>query len=165
MPTIKDVAALAGVTPTTVSRVLNNRGYVSEQTRKKVYEAMEKINYQPNEIARSLLRKHTNMIGVIIPTITSDYFATLLEAIEKHCSQIGYKVIVCTSNNDQEKEKEFAQMFVANKVDGMIICSRTEDISHLTEMKIPVVAVERSEMMKFLWYAITGGGCLRLTIC
>ena len=144
MPTMKDVASLAGVTPTTVSRVLNNRGYVSAETRKKVFEAMESINYQPNEIARSLLRKRTNMIGVIIPTVISGYFGALLEAIEKYCSQIDYKVIVCTSNNDQKKEKAFAQMFVANKVDGIILCSRTKDISLFKELRIPVVAIERN---------------------
>ncbi len=66
MPTIKDVAAEAGVTSTTVSRVLNNRGYISEETREKVYSAMEKLNYMPNEMARNLSRQKSDYIGVIL---------------------------------------------------------------------------------------------------
>ena len=66
-PGIKDVAKVAGVSPTTVSRVLNNRGYISEETRKKVYDAMEEINYYPNEIARALLNNRTYFVGVIVP--------------------------------------------------------------------------------------------------
>ena len=70
MATIVDVAKLAGVTPTTVSRVINNRGYISEKTKSKVYEAMKELNYQPNEIARSLTKQKTNTIGII----DSDYY-------------------------------------------------------------------------------------------
>ena len=69
MPTIKDVAAEAGVTSTTVSRVLNNRGYISEETREKVYSAMEKLNYMPNEMARNLSRQKSDYIGVILPSV------------------------------------------------------------------------------------------------
>ena len=69
-PGIKDVAKVAGVSPTTVSRVLNNRGYISEETRKKVYAAMEKIQYYPNEIARALLNNRTYFVGVIVPKYT-----------------------------------------------------------------------------------------------
>ena len=66
MATIKDIAARAGVTATTVSRVINNRGYISEETRKKVTQAMQEMNYQPNELARSLAKAHSNTIGVIV---------------------------------------------------------------------------------------------------
>ena len=69
MATIVDVAKLAGVTPTTVSRVINNRGYISEKTRNKVYEAMDELGYQPNEIARSLTKQKSNTIGIIVPHI------------------------------------------------------------------------------------------------
>ena len=69
MATLKDVAKETGLTVTTVSRVLNNRGYISEETRNKVYEAMKTLNYQPNEVARSLSKQKTNMIGLIVPHI------------------------------------------------------------------------------------------------
>ena len=70
MATIKDVAREAGLSVTTVSRVLNNRGYISSATRDKVYQVMEMLNYQPNELARSLFRKSSKMIGLIIPTVS-----------------------------------------------------------------------------------------------
>ena len=82
MPTIKDVAAEAGVTSTTVSRVLNNRGYISEETREKVYSAMEKLNYMPNEMARNLSRQKSDYIGVILPSVEHPYFSKVL-----HCDK------------------------------------------------------------------------------
>ena len=78
MATLKDVAKETGLTVSTVSRVLNNRGYISEETRKKVYEAMKKLNYRPNEVARSLSKQTTNTIGVIVPHIRHPYFAELI---------------------------------------------------------------------------------------
>lgn len=74
MTTLKDVAERSGITVTTVSRILNNRGYISEKTRKKVYEVMKELNYQPNELARSLSKKHTSIIGVIVPSIMHPFF-------------------------------------------------------------------------------------------
>ena len=82
MATIKDVAKLVGVTVTTVSRVINNRGYISEITRKKVYDAMAELNYQPNELARSLFRKKSNFRGLIIPNVAHPFFAELTSFIE-----------------------------------------------------------------------------------
>lgn len=76
MATIHDVAKIANVSVTTVSRVLNNRGYISEATRMKVYQTMEQLNYQPNEIARSLLRKQSNVIGLIIPSVAHPFLAS-----------------------------------------------------------------------------------------
>ena len=74
MPTIKDVAAEAGVTSTTVSRVLNNRGYISEETREKVYSAMEKLNYMPNEMARNLSRQKSEYIRVVFKKKLKQFF-------------------------------------------------------------------------------------------
>ena len=82
MATLKDVAKETGLTVSTVSRVLNNRGYISEETRKKVYEAMKKLNYRPNEVARSLSKQTTNTIGVIVPHIRHPYFAELISNLE-----------------------------------------------------------------------------------
>lgn len=77
MATIKDVAERVGVSVTTVSRVLNNRGYLSEDLKRRVYQAMEELNYQPNELARSLFRKKSNIIGLIIPDISHPFFGEI----------------------------------------------------------------------------------------
>ena len=97
MATLKDVARETGLTVTTVSRVLNNRGYISEETREKVYEAMKKLNYRPNEVARSLSKKSTNTIGVIVPHIRHPYFSELISNLENEASKRGYKMILCNS--------------------------------------------------------------------
>ena len=106
MATIKDVAKAAGVTVTTVSRVLNNRGYISEMTRKKVYAAMKDLDYQPNEIARSLYRKKSNIIGLIIPAVSHPFFGEMANYIEFYAYEQGYKILLCNSHLDREKEKK-----------------------------------------------------------
>ena len=79
MATLKDVAAESGLAVSTVSRILNNRGYISEQARQSVNDAIKKLNYQPNEVARSMHRKNTNMIGLIVPHIQHPYFAEVID--------------------------------------------------------------------------------------
>lgn len=105
MPSLKDVAKKAGVSLTTVSRVLNNRGYISEETRKKVYKAMEELNYQPNEIARALFKKRSYFLGLIIPDISHPFFAEITKYIEYYASQKGYKIFLCNSYLDEKKKK------------------------------------------------------------
>ena len=95
MATIKDIAARAGVTATTVSRVINNRGYISEETRKKVTQAMQEMNYQPNELARSLAKAHSNTIGVIVPHISHPFFSKM---IRYYRPLLWMLYLVCSSN-------------------------------------------------------------------
>ena len=103
MATLKDVAKETGLTVSTVSRVLNNRGYISEETRKKVYEAMKKLNYRPNEVARSLSKQTTNTIGVIVPHIRHPYFAELISNLESQAYHYDHKILLF---NSQEKMKK-----------------------------------------------------------
>ena len=93
MATLKDVAKEAGLTTSTVSRVLNNRGYISDNARKKVDDAMKKLNYQPNEAARSLHNKSTNTIGLIVPHIYHPYFGKMISCLEAQAYGKGYKEI------------------------------------------------------------------------
>ena len=123
MVTIVDVARLAGVTPTTVSRVINNRGYISEKTKKRVHEAMDELGYQPNEIARSLTKQKSNTIGVIVPHISHPYFAKLISNLENEAAKKDYKIILCNSKEKAEKEKQYLDMCKSNRVAGIIICS------------------------------------------
>ncbi|HHW68162.1 LacI family DNA-binding transcriptional regulator [Defluviitalea raffinosedens] len=143
MATIKDVAKLAGVTVTTVSRVLNNRGYISEATRKKVYEAMKELDYQPNELARSLYRRKSNIIGLIVPNVSHPFFAEFTSYVEAYAYEMGYKVLICNSYQDKAKEKDYVEMLKRNQVDGIIMGSHTIDTSDYLSSTFPIVALDR----------------------
>ena len=106
MATLKDVAKEAGLTVTTVSRIINNRGYISDKSREKVEQAMQKLNYQPNEVARSLSKQTTNTIGVIVPHISHPYFAELISQIEHYADKKNFKILLFNSRAKQEKEHE-----------------------------------------------------------
>lgn len=144
MATIVDVAKLAGVTPTTVSRVINNRGYISEKTRNKVNEAMNQLGYQPNEIARSLTKQKSNTIGVIVPHISHPYFAKLISNLENESAKKGYKIILCNSREKEEKEKEYLDVCKSNRVAGIILCSGNVEAKKINTGNIPVVLLEKN---------------------
>lgn len=145
MPTLKDVAREAGLTVSTVSRVLNNRGYISEKTRKNVYRVMEELNYQPNEVARSLSKQVTNTIGVIVPHIVHPYFAKLISFLEAQASKQGYKILLCNSRADTEREWEYLEMCRSNRVAGIVLCSASVNLEKLSTLDIPVITIEREE--------------------
>lgn len=143
MATLKDVAKETGLTVSTVSRVLNNRGYISMETRQKVYDAMKKLNYHPNEVARSLSKKATNTIGVIVPHIKHPYFAELISNLENEAYKKGYKILLCNSQEKGEREKEYLEMCTSNRVAGIILCSGTVAVEEFEGSNIPLVTLER----------------------
>lgn len=143
MATIHDVARKAGVSVTTVSRVLNNRGYISEETRSKVYRCMEELDYQPNEIARSLLKKQSNIIGLIIPNVSNPFFGELAAHVESYAYQSGFKVLLCNSLMDPVKEKEYIEMMKKNRVDGIIMGSHTLEVEEYKNLRHPIVTLDR----------------------
>ena len=143
MATLKDVARETGLTVTTVSRVLNNRGYISEETREKVYEAMKKLNYRPNEVARSLSKKSTNTIGVIVPHIRHPYFSELISNLENEASKRGYKMILCNSQEKENKEREYLEMCTSNRVAGIVLCSAGVAVEEFQGSNIPLITIER----------------------
>ena len=107
MPTIKDVAKKANVSVATVSRVINNTGYVNHETRKMVEAVIEDIGYVPNELARSLYTKKSNIIGLIVPHISTYFFAELIESLEDAIMKKGYKLMIFNSKDDIELEKKY----------------------------------------------------------
>lgn len=139
---LEDVAKLAGVSPTTVSRVINDRGYISDKTRNKVEQAMKDLNYYPNDIARSLFRQRTHFIGLILPKINNPFFSELALHIENLCSDLGYKVILCNSLGQIEKEKAYAIMLMRQQVDGMIVCSYNRGIEEYKNPRLPIIAID-----------------------
>ncbi len=143
MPTIKDVALKAGVTITTVSRVMNNRGYLSEKTKEKVHQAMQELDYHPSEVARSLAQKQTTLLGVIVPSLLHPYYSEVINALEHHASILGLKLLVCNAQRNAQKEREYIDMLKANKVAGIILCTQSHS-SVRSLVNLPVVTLERS---------------------
>lgn len=141
MSTLKDVAERAGVTVTTVSRVINNRGYISEKTRKKVYDAMREIGYRPNEVARSLCRRNTNTIGVITPRIDHPYYSKLVSEIEAEAAAEKCKIILCCTNNGTKKVSGFIEMLRADQALGAILCGCLPETDGKKELEFPVVMI------------------------
>ncbi|KAB2865877.1 MULTISPECIES: LacI family DNA-binding transcriptional regulator [Exiguobacterium] len=142
-PKIEDVAKLAGVSPTTVSRVLNNRGYISEKTKTKVEAAMQELNYFPNDVARSLFNKRSYLIGLILPTTANPFFGELTFHIENYCATNGYKVLLCNSLNQVDKEERYLEMLLRNQVDGIIVGTHNRGILDYHKQNLAVVAIDR----------------------
>ena len=107
MITIRDVAEYAKVSVATVSRVLNNKGQVSEETKRKVRDAIEHLNYRPNLVARTLYKKTSSMIGLILPDITNPFFPALARTVEDQARSYGYTVILCNSDGSPAKEADY----------------------------------------------------------
>lgn len=143
MATLKDVAQKAGVTVTTVSRMLNNRVNISEKTRKKIMDAMKELDYQPNELAQSLTKKRSNFIGLIVPSAKNFFFSQVIEYTEQAVVANGYKLLLCVSNLQLEKELEYFGMLKANKVAGVIIASHTQNLRDYLSFDAPVVTIDR----------------------
>ena len=162
MATIKDVAQVAGVTVTTVSRVLNNRGYISQATRTKVKEAMEQLNYQPNELARSLFRKKSSLIGLIVPDVSHAFFGELTNFIEYFANKNGYKILLCNSYQDSIKERDYIDMLKRHQVDGIIMGSHNLETEEYLNTNLPIVTIDRnlSEKIPFISSDNYNGGKL-----
>ncbi|WP_085522215.1 LacI family DNA-binding transcriptional regulator [Tuberibacillus sp. Marseille-P3662] len=144
MPTIKEVAKTAGVSVATVSRVLNNNGYVGEDTREKVSQAITELNYKPNAVARSLYKKQSRTIGLIVPDITNPFFPELARAVEDVMNRKGYTVILGNSDEKAEEEKAYLTMMEQKYVDGAILATNTMDNEQVHAFNKPVVAIDRA---------------------
>ena len=166
MPTIKDVALKAGVSVTTVSRVLNNRGYLSEELKEKVYGAMEALHYRPNELARSLSRSRSNIIGLIIPHVSHPFFGELAGHIEDHAYRKGYKLLLCNSQLDKSKEMDYIDMLRSSRVDGIIMGSHTLEVEAYNHIHLPVVTFDRklSDEIPYICSDNYKGGALATTL-
>jgi LacI family transcriptional regulator, sucrose operon repressor len=141
---IGDVALRAGVSQTTVSRVLNNRGYISQETRDSVYKAMNELNYFPNDLARSLFNKRTNLIGLIVPSTTNPFFGEFSFHLENLASSLGFKVLLCNSLGQVDKEEKYVDMLMRNQVDGIIAAAHyNREIINYQKQNIAVVAIDR----------------------
>lgn len=145
--TISDIAKLANVSKSAVSIVLNNKSGVSEKTRSKVLEIIEKYNYNPSQIAQSLVVRETKSIGLIIKEIDNPYFAKLMRGVYDQCSHYGYSVLLGSSELSADRETEIIKTLVSKRVDGLIISplqGEESDFSYLHNLlndNYPVVVL------------------------
>lgn len=145
-PTIRDVAKEAGVSPSTVSRVLTKSAYVAEDKEKRVLEAIEKLNFRPNVVARSLRLKTTNTVGLLIPDITNPFFPEVAKGVEDVAHEKGYNIMLCNTENDDKKEKNYVELLKGRQVDGLIIAKAGEEFKHLQETiksGVPISFIDR----------------------
>lgn len=143
MTSIKDVARIAGVSVATVSRVLNDKGYVGQRTREKVEKAIKETSYKPNEVARSLFKKQSSTIGLIVPDIMNPFFTELARAVEDMATKLGYNVILCNSDGNGDKEQAYLDVLKQQYVNGIIVSSNTLTAQQVEELNIPVVSIDR----------------------
>ncbi|MDN4526316.1 LacI family DNA-binding transcriptional regulator [Fictibacillus fluitans] len=146
--TIYDVAKRAGVSKTSVSRYLGGRlEELAEKTKKKIESAIQELDYRPSTAARGLKGRKSYLIGVIIADIRNPYSTAILRGAEEISSKNGYSLMICNSDNDPEKEKNFIHMLQSHRIDGLIIHTTGGNNSSLLEMKddsIPVVLLDRN---------------------
>ncbi|MDQ8734723.1 LacI family DNA-binding transcriptional regulator [Paenibacillus sp. LHD-38] len=139
---IKDVAEKAGVSVTTVSRVLNGEKYVKDELKAKVQRVIDDLGYSPSHIARSLVRQKTNLIGIIVPDLTSSFYSTILSSIEEAVSLNQYNLLVCNINEDTDKEYKYLNIFKEMRVEGIIIMHEKlndEIRQFINKLDIPVI--------------------------
>ena len=146
MATIKDVAALAGISYTTVSHVLNKSRPVSEQARLKVEAAIAQLDYVPSAVARSLKARSTATIGLLVPNSVNPYFAELARGIEDYCERKGFCVILCNSDDDPQKQRNYLRVLLEKRVDGLVFASVGGEpglLQSLAAVRTPMVIVDR----------------------
>lgn len=148
-PTIKDVAKIAGVSISTVSRVMNSPESVVESKRVKVEAAIEKLKYKPNALARGLIYKKTNTLGVVIPDIRNPYYADIIRGMEDASKKLGYNLIICNTDRDRKRLFSYLHNFYEKQVDGILYTSDPvfPDYYHeMQKLRLPIVLVSTHSM-------------------
>lgn len=148
MATIKDIAKIAGVNVSSVSRALSGSSEVGEETRARIVKIANELGYTPNYSARALVGKGTSLIGMLVPEISSNYYAKIVNAVENELNDRGYTLIIGTTDFRADKEAEKFEMFIGRKVDGIILAGITDidGVRHIAakseKAAIPVIFLE-----------------------
>jgi LacI family transcriptional regulator len=143
---IRDVSALANVSIATVSRVLSNKGYVSDSARASVLRAVEELQYVPNVLARGLKTKRSGLVALLLPQIVSTYFVSLARGVEDVANKHGYHLIICNTDESLEKQAAYLDLLLGRAVEGVIVASVNRSpnpLKGLLRQKTPVVLVDR----------------------
>lgn len=145
--TSKDVAELAGVHPSTVSRVIHEDPRISDKTRGKVISAIKKLGYTPNAIARGLKTRRTNTLGMLIPDITNPFFAEIARGVEDAASKNNFNVILCNTDDKLQKERIYLEILRTKRVDGLILGTahlQDKSVLELEKRHFPFVLISRN---------------------
>jgi LacI family transcriptional regulator len=146
MVTIQDVARKAGVAPITVSRVVNNSGYVAHAVRVRVETAVAELGYVPNAVARSLRSRRSNTLALVLTDITNPFFTTVARGVEDAANQAGVMVILCNTDEQEDKEQAYLQLLLQKRVDGVLLVptSHTADsVRVIRQYGTAVVVLDR----------------------
>ncbi|MCU0512956.1 MAG: LacI family transcriptional regulator [Anaerolineae bacterium] len=146
MPTIRDVARRAGVAPITVSRVINNAGYISEATRQRVEQAIAELHYVPNSLSRSLRFKKTDTIAFIVSDITNPFWTTVTRGIEDASSEHGFNVILCNTDENPAKQDNYVTVLLQKQTDGFLLVPAGENagvVQRIQKQQVPLVVIDR----------------------
>lgn len=143
MVNIKDVAKAANLSVATVSRYLNQNGYVSKNSSERIEQAIRELDYKPSSVARSLSKKQSNIIGLIVPDIKNPYFPELARAVEDMAWSYGYTVVLCNSDDQIEKELLYLERLSQTYVAGLIVATSLLDPSVYLSINTPIVALDR----------------------
>ncbi len=146
MVTIKDIAKAAGVSPSTVSRALNDSPLIRESTKERIKRLAAELGYERNELARSLVKGRTRALGLLVPDITNPFFAEITKGVEDAARSRGYGVILCNTGDDPQRELDYGLLLRRKRVDGQIITSvALEDpfLPQLARTRTPFVLVSR----------------------
>lgn len=145
--TIDEVAKKAGVSKTTVSRILNGRyEYATEQTRNRVLEVIRELDYRPNALAKGLKQAKTNVIGIVLSNLQNPFWARVLEGVEDGCRHLGYSLMITNSNEDAQLEEDYIKSLQTRQVDGLIINPTVKNFAlyeSLVDGGFPMVAINR----------------------
>lgn len=146
--TLNDIATTVGVAPMTVSRVLNQNGYVSEETRSRVLSVVKEMNYRRNGLARSLKRQRTDTIGLVLGDISNPYSTELARAVREAATAKNYNLFICISEHSAEEDIAAFESLTSHSVDGLIVATRANDagdeyLRSIVENNVPVVAIGR----------------------
>ena len=146
MTTIREVAKRAGVAPITVSRVINGSGYVNEETRRRVEQAIQELDYVPNVLARGLRSRRTHTLGLLVTDITNAFWTTVARGAEDAAMQNGYSVFLCNTDEDIRKQKQYLRALLSHQVEGAIIAPASSDgaaLRPLQRARLPFVVIDR----------------------
>jgi LacI family transcriptional regulator len=146
MSTIRDVAEKAGVAPVTVSRVINDSGYVSARTRKRVEAAIQELHYMPNKVARSLRMRRTHTLALVLTDITNPFWPAVARGVEDTAHQAGYNLILCNTDESRAKQEAYLHVLLQKQVDGILLVpadNSIDPIEFIQSRDIPLVLLDR----------------------